>query len=53
MKEKVGLCFCKQCDKMQPIMQRNIDDQDRQIVEMKCGHKRVYRLITSNDDYRK
>jgi len=53
LREKPGLCFCKQCNLMQPISQRNIDDQDRMIVELKCGHKRMYRLITSNADYGK
>ena len=45
-------CYCKKCEKPSKIKSIIIDDKDRQTIRLECGHKRVYQLITSSEDYK-
>ena len=47
-----NLCYCKECKLKEGIKFITIDKKDRMGIELECGHKRVYQLITSSLDYK-
>ena len=44
-------CYCKKCKKKQWVKYIVVDEKDRATFELTCGHKRIYQLITSKEDY--
>jgi len=44
-------CYCKKCKKNKFILNVTIDEKDREVAHLECGHKRVFQLITSEKDY--
>jgi len=48
----MNYCNCKKCNTIVKVENWKIDEDDRLNVFLECGHKRVYQLITSSEDYK-
>ena len=44
--------YCKKCKKQKQVLSKKINKKDILELEMSCGHKRAYQLVTSSEDYK-